>query len=100
MRLSDAYRIIQAKSYLRTNYQKAICKLKKATHSGRSAAAIVYYLLAKYMVELERVESHGVYRELKVYLNSFALQRDMDSRYQAKALCLHMEVEALAGHYG
>lgn len=100
MRLSDAYRIIQAKSYLRTNYQKAICKLKKATHSGRSAAAIVYYLLAKYMLELERSENRDVYRELKVYLNSFALQRDMDSRYQAKALCLHAEVEALAGHYG
>ena len=99
MRLSDAYRILQAKSYLRTNYQKAICKLKKATHSGRTAAPIVYYLLAKYMLELEKVESRGAYKELKVYLNSFGLQRDMDERYLAKALCLHAEVETVAGHY-
>ena len=99
MRLSDAYRIIQAKSYLRTNYHKAILKLKKATHSGRSAAAMVYYLLAKYQLELEKVDGREVYRELKVYLNSFALQRDMDPRYLAKALCLHAEVEALAGHF-
>lgn len=95
--LKEMYRIIQAKSYLRTSVPRAIHKLQKAQKSPINS-----YYQAKFsisMIKFTKSASDTNFQKIFGLLKDFSITDTISNEYQVKALYLQAELAFMTKNY-
>lgn len=95
--LKDTYRIMQAKSYIRTSVPRAIQKLHKASNSG-----INLYYQAKLhilIIKFQKSASDASFQKVFSLLKDFSLREGVGNEYQVKVLYLQAELAFMTKNY-
>ena len=97
MSLEDTFRIMQAKSYLRTSIPRAIEKLQKT-----SKFSVSFYYQAKFgisMIKFHKSASDSNFQKIFGLLQEFSLQTGIGALYQIKVLYLQAELSFMTKNY-
>ena len=97
MSLKDAYRVMQAKSYLRTSVLRGLHKLEKG-----SKCPINSYYQAKInvaLIKFQKSASELAFHKISELLKEFVLTEGMSREYQIKVLYLQAEVAFMSKNY-
>ena len=97
MSLKDCYRIMQAKSFIRTSIPKALVKLQKASKSS-----IVAYYQAKLsicMIKFQKSASDANFQKIFNLLKEFKVVDGIGNEYQVKVLYLQAELAFMTKNY-
>ena len=95
--LRDNYRLMQAKSYLRTSIPRAIHKLQKASN-----CAMVLYYQAKFniaMIKYQKSASDAIFQKVFGLLKEFKLPEGVGNEYQVKVFYLQAELAFMTKNY-
>lgn len=95
--MKQAYRIMQAKSYLRTNVLRAIHKLQKE----ENCPIIVYYLakLSIAIIKYEKTASDSSFQSIFSLLKKFSNSSEIHAEYQVKVLYMQAELAFMTKSY-
>ena len=95
--LKQAYRIMQAKSFIRTSIPRAIQKLEKSPKSSINS-----YYQAKYsisMIKYQKSASDTNFQKIFSLLKEFVLNNNIGNEYQVKVLYLQAELSFMTKNY-
>jgi hypothetical protein len=97
MDLKVTFRIMQAKSLLRTNVLKAIQKVRKA---GKSSVGLYYQ--AKFsiaLIKFQKTASDSNFQQIFNLLNDFYLGKGVSQEYQVKVFYMQAELSFMTKSY-